>query len=164
MRCECVECASAVIKTGESGLTVFRLLTKENRWKWVQANARLVYKSGKPDYIIATQRPLGWVWVENASQSYLLPAGKISHNLYPMFTIDANDFLLCPGRRKEGSIWESVPCTSPSHLQLVKPCCIRPASPSPASLAAWARVERSRDPKWTKGQKTSLTLALCLVQ
>lgn len=48
----------AVIKTGESGLTVFRLLTKENRWKWVQANARLVYKSGKPDYIIATQRPL----------------------------------------------------------------------------------------------------------
>lgn len=48
----------AVIKTGESGLTVFRLLTKENRWKWVQANARLVYKNGKPDYIIATQRPL----------------------------------------------------------------------------------------------------------
>ncbi|KAI4890874.1 hypothetical protein NFI96_007091 [Prochilodus magdalenae] len=49
----------AVIKTGESGLTVFRLLTKDNRWKWVQANARLVYKNGKPDYIIATQRPLG---------------------------------------------------------------------------------------------------------
>uniref|UniRef100_A0A8C3SDV7 Aryl hydrocarbon receptor 1b n=1 Tax=Chelydra serpentina TaxID=8475 RepID=A0A8C3SDV7_CHESE len=47
-----------VMKTGESGLTVFRLLTKENRWKWVQANARLVYKNGKPDYIIATQRPL----------------------------------------------------------------------------------------------------------
>lgn len=47
-----------VIKTGESGLTVFRLLTKDNRWKWVQANARLVYKNGKPDYIIATQRPL----------------------------------------------------------------------------------------------------------
>lgn len=51
----------AVIKTGESGLTVFRLLTKDNRWKWVQANARLVYKSGKPDYIIATQRPLVYV-------------------------------------------------------------------------------------------------------
>lgn len=47
-----------VMKTGESGLTVFRLLTKENQWKWVQANARLVYKNGKPDYIIATQRPL----------------------------------------------------------------------------------------------------------
>lgn len=49
---------STVMKTGESGLTVFRLLTKDNRWKWVQANARLVYKNGKPDYIIATQRPL----------------------------------------------------------------------------------------------------------
>lgn len=49
------------MKTGESGLTVFRLLTKENLWKWVQANARLVYKNGKPDYIIATQRPLLYV-------------------------------------------------------------------------------------------------------
>ena len=46
------------MKTGESGLTVFRLLTKENHWKWVQANARLVYKNGKPEYIIVTQRPL----------------------------------------------------------------------------------------------------------
>uniref|UniRef100_A0A3Q3F1K1 Aryl hydrocarbon receptor n=1 Tax=Labrus bergylta TaxID=56723 RepID=A0A3Q3F1K1_9LABR len=54
----CAENHVRMIKTGESGLTVFRLLTKDNRWKWVQANARLVYKSGKPDYIIATQRPL----------------------------------------------------------------------------------------------------------
>ncbi|MEQ2190777.1 hypothetical protein XENOCAPTIV_009710 [Xenoophorus captivus] len=52
----------SVIKTGESGLTVFRLLTKDNRWKWVQANARLVYKNGKPDYIIATQRPLALLY------------------------------------------------------------------------------------------------------
>lgn len=57
----CFCCFSAVMKTGESGLTVFRLLTKDNRWKWVQANARLVYKNGKPDYIIATQRPLLYV-------------------------------------------------------------------------------------------------------
>ncbi|KAK2857137.1 hypothetical protein Q5P01_005872 [Channa striata] len=54
----CAENHVRMIKTGESGLTVFRLLTKENRWKWVQANARLVYKNGRPDYIIATQRPL----------------------------------------------------------------------------------------------------------
>ncbi|XP_029301399.1 aryl hydrocarbon receptor 1b isoform X2 [Cottoperca gobio] len=54
----CAENHVRMIKTGESGLTVFRLLTKENRWKWVHANARLVYKNGKPDYIIATQRPL----------------------------------------------------------------------------------------------------------
>ncbi|AWO95980.1 putative aryl hydrocarbon receptor-like [Scophthalmus maximus] len=54
----CAENHVRMIKTGESGLTVFRLLTKDNQWKWVQANARLVYKNGKPDYIIATQRPL----------------------------------------------------------------------------------------------------------
>ncbi|XP_037552717.1 aryl hydrocarbon receptor 1b [Nematolebias whitei] len=54
----CAENHIRMIKTGESGLTVFRLLTKENRWTWVQSNARLVYKNGKPDYIIATQRPL----------------------------------------------------------------------------------------------------------
>ncbi|NWY03222.1 AHR protein, partial [Nothoprocta ornata] len=54
----CAENHVRMMRTGESGLTVFRLLTKDNRWKWVQANARLVYKNGKPEYIIATQRPL----------------------------------------------------------------------------------------------------------
>ncbi|GCC29131.1 hypothetical protein chiPu_0007568, partial [Chiloscyllium punctatum] len=54
----CAENHVRMMKTGESGMTVFRLLTKENGWTWVQANARLGYKNGKPDYIIATQRPL----------------------------------------------------------------------------------------------------------
>ncbi|XP_044535855.1 aryl hydrocarbon receptor [Gracilinanus agilis] len=54
----CADSHIRMIKTGESGMTVFRLLTKENRWTWVQSNARLVYKNGRPDYIIATQRPL----------------------------------------------------------------------------------------------------------
>ncbi|KQK74750.1 aryl hydrocarbon receptor [Amazona aestiva] len=54
----CAENHVRMMKTGESGMTVFRLLTKENRWAWVQANARLVYKNGRPDYIISTQRPL----------------------------------------------------------------------------------------------------------
>ncbi|XP_003407139.1 aryl hydrocarbon receptor [Loxodonta africana] len=54
----CAENHIRMIKTGESGMTVFRLLTKENRWTWVQSNARIVYKNGRPDYIIATQRPL----------------------------------------------------------------------------------------------------------
>lgn len=44
-----------VMKTGESGLTVFRLLTKRGSWVWVQANARLVYKGDRPDCIIACQ-------------------------------------------------------------------------------------------------------------
>ncbi|XP_042551731.1 aryl hydrocarbon receptor [Dipodomys spectabilis] len=54
----CAELHVRMIKTGESGMTVFRLLAKHNRWTWVQSNARLVYKNGRPDYIIATQRPL----------------------------------------------------------------------------------------------------------
>ncbi|XP_069814899.1 aryl hydrocarbon receptor isoform X2 [Dendropsophus ebraccatus] len=54
----CAENHVRMIKTGESGMTVFRLLSKDSGWIWVQANARLVYKNGRPDYIIATQRPL----------------------------------------------------------------------------------------------------------
>ncbi|XP_031759385.1 aryl hydrocarbon receptor isoform X2 [Xenopus tropicalis] len=54
----CADNHIRMIKTGESGMTVFRLLTKEAGWVWVQANARLVYKNGRPDYIIATQRAL----------------------------------------------------------------------------------------------------------
>nr|XP_005893055.2 PREDICTED: aryl hydrocarbon receptor [Bos mutus] len=54
----CAEYHIRMIKTGESGMIVFRLLTKDNRWAWVQSNARLVYRNGRPDYIIATQRPL----------------------------------------------------------------------------------------------------------
>ncbi|XP_060052120.1 aryl hydrocarbon receptor isoform X2 [Erinaceus europaeus] len=54
----CAEYHTRMIKTGESGMIVFRLLTKAKRWTWVQSNARLVYKNGRPDYIIATQRPL----------------------------------------------------------------------------------------------------------
>ncbi|XP_069504716.1 aryl hydrocarbon receptor [Ambystoma mexicanum] len=54
----CAENHVRMMKTGESGMTVFRLLTRDNGWTWVQANARLVYKNGRPDYIIATQRPL----------------------------------------------------------------------------------------------------------
>ncbi|NWQ86262.1 AHR protein, partial [Burhinus bistriatus] len=54
----CAENHVRMMKTGESGLTVFRLLTKKCGWVWVQANARLVYKAGKPDCIIAQQRAL----------------------------------------------------------------------------------------------------------
>ncbi|CAM4539116.1 unnamed protein product [Lepidochelys kempii] len=47
-----------VMKTRESGMTIFRLLTKKGGWVWVQANARLVYKGGQPDCIISRQRAL----------------------------------------------------------------------------------------------------------
>ncbi|NXR78762.1 AHR protein, partial [Pycnonotus jocosus] len=54
----CAEHHVRMMKTGESGLTVFRLLTKRGNWVWVQANARLVYKGDRPDCIIARQRAL----------------------------------------------------------------------------------------------------------
>ncbi|NWS59152.1 AHR protein, partial [Chunga burmeisteri] len=55
---QCAENHVRMMKTGESGMTVFRLLTKKGSWVWVQANAWLVYKGGKPDCIIARQRTL----------------------------------------------------------------------------------------------------------
>nr|AAC05158.2 aromatic hydrocarbon receptor [Microgadus tomcod] len=54
----CADNHLRMIKTGESGLTVFRLLSKSSGWVWVQANAKLVYKGGRPDFIIARQRAL----------------------------------------------------------------------------------------------------------
>ncbi|NWV67398.1 AHR protein, partial [Malurus elegans] len=54
----CAEHHVRMMKTGESGLTVLRLLTKRGSWVWVQANARLVYKGDRPDCIIARQRAL----------------------------------------------------------------------------------------------------------
>ncbi|XP_018516801.1 aryl hydrocarbon receptor [Lates calcarifer] len=54
----CADNHIRMIKTGDSGLTVFRLLAKTGTWVWVQANARLVFKGGKPDFIVARQRAL----------------------------------------------------------------------------------------------------------
>ncbi|TSK34727.1 Aryl hydrocarbon receptor [Bagarius yarrelli] len=54
----CAENHIRMMKTGETGLTVFRLLTKQSRWVWLQSNARLIYKNGRPDFIIASQRVL----------------------------------------------------------------------------------------------------------
>ncbi|KAF3857290.1 hypothetical protein F7725_009149 [Dissostichus mawsoni] len=47
-----------VMKTGETGFIIFRLLSKSRTWVWVQANARLVFKAGTPDFIVARQRAL----------------------------------------------------------------------------------------------------------
>ncbi|XP_062236880.1 aryl hydrocarbon receptor-like [Platichthys flesus] len=54
----CADNHIKMIKTGESGFTIFRLLKKTGLWVWVQANARLVFKGGKPDFIVARQRAL----------------------------------------------------------------------------------------------------------
>ncbi|XP_068508856.1 aryl hydrocarbon receptor-like [Syngnathus scovelli] len=54
----CADNHLRMMKTGDSGFTVFRLLTKTGKWLWVQANARVVFKDGRPDFIVARQKPL----------------------------------------------------------------------------------------------------------
>lgn len=39
-------------------MTVFRLLSKSSGWVWVKANAKLIYKRGRPDFINVYQRAL----------------------------------------------------------------------------------------------------------
>ncbi|XP_017294092.1 aryl hydrocarbon receptor isoform X2 [Kryptolebias marmoratus] len=54
----CADKHLRMMKTGESGFTFFRLLTKDRRWVWVQSNARLVFKDHRPEFIVARQRAL----------------------------------------------------------------------------------------------------------
>ncbi|XP_072301115.1 aryl hydrocarbon receptor 2 [Eucyclogobius newberryi] len=54
----CADNHVRMIKTGESGLTVFRLLSKSGGWVWVKSNAKLIYKGGRPEFIIAYQKAL----------------------------------------------------------------------------------------------------------
>ncbi|XP_053184137.1 aryl hydrocarbon receptor-like isoform X1 [Scomber japonicus] len=54
----CADSHIRMIKTGETGLTVFRLLSKSGSWVWVKSNAKLIFKGGRPDFIIAYQRAL----------------------------------------------------------------------------------------------------------
>ncbi|XP_010765155.1 aryl hydrocarbon receptor-like [Notothenia coriiceps] len=54
----CADNHIRMIKTGETGLTVFRLLSKCSGWVWVKSNAKLIFKNGRPDFIIADQRAL----------------------------------------------------------------------------------------------------------
>ncbi|XP_061822322.1 aryl hydrocarbon receptor-like [Nerophis lumbriciformis] len=54
----CADNHVRMMKTGDSGFTFFRLLTKSRQWLWVQASARVVFKDGRPDFIIARQKPL----------------------------------------------------------------------------------------------------------
>nr|XP_057938970.1 aryl hydrocarbon receptor-like isoform X2 [Doryrhamphus excisus] len=54
----CADNHLRMMKTGESGLTTFRLLSKSGNWVWVKSNAKLFYKGGRPDFIIAYQRAI----------------------------------------------------------------------------------------------------------
>ncbi|KAK5623895.1 hypothetical protein CRENBAI_000180 [Crenichthys baileyi] len=54
----CADKHIRMIRTGETGFTFLRLLTKDQHWVWVQSNCRLVYKDGRPEFIVARQRAL----------------------------------------------------------------------------------------------------------
>uniref|UniRef100_A0A3Q3G685 Aryl hydrocarbon receptor-like n=1 Tax=Labrus bergylta TaxID=56723 RepID=A0A3Q3G685_9LABR len=54
----CADNHIRMIKTGESGLTVFRLLSKTGGWVWVKSNAKLIFKGGRPEFIIAYQKAI----------------------------------------------------------------------------------------------------------
>ncbi|XP_028666021.1 aryl hydrocarbon receptor-like [Erpetoichthys calabaricus] len=54
----CTENYLRMLRTGDSGVTIFRLLTKQLRWLWTSAIAKIIHKDNKPDYIVATHRIL----------------------------------------------------------------------------------------------------------
>uniref|UniRef100_A0A3B4A5L9 PAS domain-containing protein n=1 Tax=Periophthalmus magnuspinnatus TaxID=409849 RepID=A0A3B4A5L9_9GOBI len=54
----CADNHLRMMKTGESGLTVFRLLCKSGGWIWVKANAKIIFKGGRPEFIISYQKAL----------------------------------------------------------------------------------------------------------
>uniref|UniRef100_A0A8C4DIP8 Aryl hydrocarbon receptor n=1 Tax=Dicentrarchus labrax TaxID=13489 RepID=A0A8C4DIP8_DICLA len=101
----CADNHVRMIKTGESGFTVFRLLTKTGKWVWVQANARLVFKGGKPDFIVARQKALT---NEEGEEQLRLRRLQLPFNfatgeamLYDVTpTIDAPDPCSAPKQRK----------------------------------------------------------------
>ncbi|NXA41783.1 AHR protein, partial [Eudromia elegans] len=89
----CAEKHLRLMKTGESGPTVFRLLTKKTGWVWVLAHARLVYKGGQPDCIISRQLTLsneeGEEYLQKRSLqlpfSFVTGEGVLYGNVFPDF-------------------------------------------------------------------------------
>jgi len=54
----CADAHTKLMKHGESGMTVFRILHKENKWLWVTASSKIVMRHGRPEYIVSTHRPI----------------------------------------------------------------------------------------------------------
>ncbi|XP_028427253.1 aryl hydrocarbon receptor isoform X2 [Perca flavescens] len=101
----CAENHVRMMKTGDSGFTVFRLLSKSRKWVWVQASARLVFKEGKPDFITVRQKVLT---NEDGEEQLRLRRLQLPFNfatgealLYDMApTIDIPDPCSAPKQRK----------------------------------------------------------------
>ncbi|XP_076022060.1 aryl hydrocarbon receptor-like [Genypterus blacodes] len=105
----CADNHIRMIKTGESGFTVFRLLSKGCTWVWVQANARLIFKGGKPDFIVARQRPLTneegeeHLRLRRLQLPFNFATGEaLLYNVAP--TLDTSDACSAPKQRKMDDI------------------------------------------------------------
>jgi len=47
---------SEIMTCGKSSVGSFRLMSKNNEWAWVCGYARVLYKNGKPDFLVTTNR------------------------------------------------------------------------------------------------------------
>ena len=45
-----------VMTCGKTSIGMFRLMNKNSDWIWVSGYGRVLYKNGKPDYVVTTNR------------------------------------------------------------------------------------------------------------
>ncbi|XP_060944776.1 aryl hydrocarbon receptor-like [Limanda limanda] len=95
----CADRHLRMIKTGETGLTVFRLLSKSNSWVWVKSNAKLIFKEGRPEFIICYQKALvntegeDYLRQRNMQLPFSLTRGEaILYNTGPTVDVPASHF------------------------------------------------------------------------
>lgn len=133
----CADNHLRMIKTGESGFTVFRLLSKSGTWIWVQANARLVYKGGRPEFIIARQRALTYdEGEEHLRQRKLqLPFSFATGEAVLYETTSSPDVTEIPNQIKEGKISKpaALPPSSISTCMLKQDQSVYPPKNDPNS-------------------------------
>jgi hypothetical protein len=48
----------AVLASGSCGLACYRVQSGARAWLWLQTSVRLLYKSNRPEWALATHRPL----------------------------------------------------------------------------------------------------------
>ena len=46
---------------GKTSIGMFRLMNKNSDWIWVSGYGRVLYKNGKPDYVVTTNRIVRYI-------------------------------------------------------------------------------------------------------